>query len=165
VRSAGMTRGALYHHFRDKADLFRAVFEAAERDLTRRLAAATEAAAPADPLSALRAGASAYLDASLDPAMQRILLIDGPAVLDPADWRAIVEQHTVGLLVTALRAAMERGAIVRRDVTGLACILVGALDEAAKLIARSPDPEHTRGQTGEIIDAIIASLGPAADRL
>src|SRR6516165_10537526 len=85
VRRARVTRGALYHHFRDKQDLFRAVLHEEERKLAGTVTAA--AATEPDPWRALKAGSEAFLDACLDPAVRQIVLIDAPAVLGWEDYR------------------------------------------------------------------------------
>src|SRR4051794_27900843 len=85
VTRAGVTRGALHHHFGRKEDLFRAVFEELEAELGERIMIA--AVAGADPLAQLRLGCQAFLDAALDPAFQRIVLLDAPAVLGWEAWR------------------------------------------------------------------------------
>src|SRR5215210_3190579 len=128
VRRAGVTRGALYHHFRDKQDLFRAVFEEVERELTERTAQV--AAGAADPRRALSEGANAFLDATLDPEVQRITLLDAPAVLGWEEWRAIGERYGLGLIQAALQGAMDAGLIEKQPVRPLAHVMMGALDEA-----------------------------------
>src|SRR5919204_3047146 len=109
VQRAGVTRGALYHHFSGKEDLFRAVYEELERELVERIA--TEAAAAGDPLAALRAGADVFLDACQDPAVSRIALVDAPSVLGWEQWREIGVRYGFGLGEGVLREAMEAGAI------------------------------------------------------
>src|SRR6516164_3359363 len=88
VRSAGVTRGALYHHFAGKAELFEAVYEDVERELVGTIADSLMATAT-DPLQALHAGTRAFLEACEDPAVQRIAMIDAPSVLGWERWREI----------------------------------------------------------------------------
>src|SRR4051794_31080381 len=91
VAAAGVTRGALYHHFRDKRDLFRAVYEATEAEMMRRtIAALTDVD---DPWEELVAGVHAWLDACGDPVLRQISLVDAPAVLGWTEWRGGGEQH------------------------------------------------------------------------
>lgn len=156
VQRAGVTRGALYHHFRGKDDLFRAVYEEVEQELMQQIAEA--ALGGDDPLAALRAGAAMFLDACLEPHVQRIVLIDAPAVLGWEEWRAIGERYGLGLIVAALEAGMESGALARQPVRPLAHILMGALDEAALLVARAEDVEHTRREVGETVERLIGAL-------
>jgi AcrR family transcriptional regulator len=156
VQRAGVTRGALYHHFRDKEDLFRAVYEQVESELTETIAAG--ALAQSDPVEVLRAGTRLFLDACLDPEVQRIVLIDGPAVLGWEQWRAIAEEYGFGLVQVALQGAMDAGAIVRQPVRPLAHVLMGALDEAALYVARAADTQHARREVGGILDVLLEGL-------
>src|SRR5438552_5380159 len=103
AREAGMTRGALYHQFADKADLFAAVLDEVEAEIAQRVAAAVAGLDPADTTGMLLAGARAWLDASADPDLQRIVLLDGPSVLGWERWREICLRHTVGLIAALLR--------------------------------------------------------------
>jgi AcrR family transcriptional regulator len=156
VRCARVTRGALYHHFASKEDLFRAVFEQLEAELTDRIAAV--AAAAEDPYRALSAGADAFLDACLDPAVQRITLLDAPAVLGWQQWREIGARYGLGLVQDALQAAMDQGLIARQPVAPLAHVMLGALDEAAMLVAQSSDEGRTREEVGRIVARLLTSL-------
>jgi AcrR family transcriptional regulator len=137
VRAAGVTRGALYHHFTSKTDVFRAVFEAEERELARRLAAA--AARKRDPWKQLEAGCLEFVDVCLDPGHRRIVLIDGPAVLGWQAMREIEHRYTLALTRAGIEAAMEAGTIRRRPADPLAHLLFGALCEAAMMLARAGD--------------------------
>ena len=137
VRSARMTRGALYHHFASKEDLFRAVYETVERDLAEQIAATALAAS--GPGEALRAGAHAFLDACEDSTVRRIALVDAPSVLGWEQWREIGMQYGLGLVQATLEAAMEAGVIERQPVGPLAHLLLGSIDEAGMLVARADD--------------------------
>src|SRR5581483_10773773 len=130
VQLAGVTRGALYHHFRDKEDLCQAVFEDAERGLVETVRAAV-AAAQADPWQGFLVGCQAFLDACLEPAVQRIVLLDAPSVLGWETWRRIDAEYGVGLLRQSLQAATDAKEIDLLPVDPLAHILLGALTEAA----------------------------------
>jgi AcrR family transcriptional regulator len=134
VRRAGLTRGALYHHFADKEALFLAVYEDVERELTERIARALVPSS--GPFNALIEGTDLFLDACQTPEVQRIVLIDGPAVLGWERWRAIAERYGLGLVEAALTAAMEAGELEAQPARPLAHVLMGALDEAALLVAR-----------------------------
>jgi AcrR family transcriptional regulator len=160
VRAAGLTRGALYHHFNDKEDLFRAVYEDVERMLVERIA--TQAFATADPLEALRAGALAFIDACEDPAVQRITLIDAPSVLGWQQWREIGLRYGLGLVQRTLEAAMNAELIERQPVVALAHLLLGSLDEAAMLVARAHDGGKTKREVSVAIERFIESLRPRA---
>src|SRR5260370_35926206 len=107
VRQAKVTRGALYHHFRDKQDLFLAVLEQEQKRLAA--AAAAAAAAERDPWRAMMAGTASFLDACLDPAVQQIVLIDGPAVLGPERWREADQSYYLESMKQLLEASVARG--------------------------------------------------------
>jgi AcrR family transcriptional regulator len=156
VQAAGVTRGALYHHFEDKAALLEAVYEQIEEELTREIAAG--AMSHEDPIVALRSGAAAFLDHCLDPEVQRIVLLDAPAVLGWERWREIGAQHGLGLVEAGLAVAMEQGAIARQPVRPLAHILMGALDEAAMTVARADDPGAARREMEAILGAVLDGL-------
>jgi AcrR family transcriptional regulator len=157
VRAAGVTRGALYHQFRDKADLFAAVAEEVEAEIADRIAAGAAGAA-ADPLAGLRTGARLFLDACAEPDVERIILLDAPAVLGWEAWRDLAGRYGLGLVQFALQSAMDTGAIVPQPVVPLAHVLVGALDECALYIARAEDPGEAREQCAAIFDRILDSL-------
>ncbi len=158
VRSARLTRGALYHHFAGKEDLFRAVYEEVEQELLERIAAEAEAAG--DPLEVLRAGARAFLLACEDPAVQRISLLDAPSVLGWEQWREIGLRYGLGLVQGALEAAMQAGLVERQPVRPLAHLLLGSIDEAAMLVARADDGGRTRREVTAAIDHYLDSLRP-----
>ncbi len=111
VQRAKVTRGALYHHFRDKRDLFRAVHEQAEEELAQRIGEQIVAAGTTDALEALRTGARTFLDACTDRSVARITLVDAPSVLGWQEWREIDERHGLGLVTAGLQGAMDAGAI------------------------------------------------------
>jgi AcrR family transcriptional regulator len=159
VRAAGVTRGALYHQFRDKADLFAAVAEEVEAEIAERIAAGA-AGATADPVEALRLGARLFLDACADPEAERIILLDAPAVLGWEAWRDLAGRYGLGLVQVALQSAMDAGAIVVQPVVPLAHILIGALDEGALYVARAGDPSAAREECTAIFDRILRGLTP-----
>src|SRR6476646_3250636 len=138
VRAAGVTRGALYHHFAGKRELFQAVYEDVEQRLVERIAESAVQSA-GDPLQALHAGAQAFLDACEDPAVQRIALLDAPSVLGWEEWREIGLRFGFGLVQATLQAAMEAGQIEAQPVSPLAHLLLGEIDEGAMLVARASD--------------------------
>ena len=158
VRAAGVSRGALYHHFDDKRDLFEAVYERVEAELAQRIAAGALAAGTAAPLDAMRAGAEMFLGACTEPEAQQIALLDGPSVLGWDRWREIAAQHGLGLIEASLQAAIDAGTIRDQPVRPLAHVLMGALDEAAMLVARAEEPEQMRAQVGRTLDTLLAAL-------
>jgi AcrR family transcriptional regulator len=156
VARARVTRGALYHHFRDKRDLFRAVHEELERELVEALG--ERIAGIEDARELLATGVRSFLDACTDPALARISLIDAPSVLGWAEWRAIDARHGLGLVRLGLEAAMQQGVIPRQDPDPLAHLLLAALGEAALLIAHAEDPRVARGEIEDPLLALIEGL-------
>ncbi|MDX6651039.1 MAG: hypothetical protein QOJ97_2990 [Solirubrobacteraceae bacterium] len=158
VRAAGVTRGALYHHFADKKDLFRAVYEDVERELVEQIAAGALSAA--DPVEALRAGSQAWLDACEQPGIQQIALLDAPSVLGWEEWREIGMRYGFGLVQGTLQAAMDAGLLEPQPVRPLAHLVLGAIDEAAMLVARADDDGKTRREVGESVERFLDHLAP-----
>ena len=158
VQRAGVTRGALYHHFADKHDLFRAVYERVEQELTERIVTEVPLAGADDPVTVLRRGTARFLDACLEPEVQRIALLDAPAVLGYEVWREIGERYGLGLIAAALQSAVESGALPAQPVRPLAHVLLGALDEAALYIARADDVAGARREIGETLDRLLTAL-------
>lgn len=159
VRATGVTRGALYHHFAGKRELFEAVYEDVERQLVERIAASAASSA-GDPLQALHAGAQAFLDACEDPAVRRVALVDAPSVLGWEQWREIGLRYGFGLVQGTVQAAMDAGLIDPQPVLPLAHLLLGAIDEGAMLIARADDDGETREQVGASVTRFLDALRP-----
>ena len=156
VALAGVgTRGALYHHFADKRALFVAVFEAVEQDL---VAAAGAAIQEAPPLEMLRNGLIGFLDASLTPEVQRILLIDGPAVLGWQEWRTIEARYGLGGIRGMLELAVADGSLPRQPVEVLAHLLLATAAEAALFIANADDPAAARDQAVDALDRLLSGI-------
>jgi AcrR family transcriptional regulator len=158
VREAGVTRGALYHHFDGKQALFEAVYEQIERELAERIAAGALAAGATSPLEAMWVGAEMFLTACTEPEAQRIVLLDGPAVLGWDRWREIAAEHGLGLIEASVQAAIDDGALPSQPVRPLSHVLMGALDEAAMLIARAEDPEAMRVEVGETLKNLLDGI-------
>lgn len=160
VERAGVTRGALYHHFADKEALFRAVFEELEAEVMARSAEAAMTVPPDDPLGQLRAGCLAYLDIALDPAVQRICLLDAPSVLSPAVRQEVLDAYAVGLVREVLQAAMDSGALARQPLEPLTHVLLAALHEAALYVARADDHAAARAEVGTTVGHLLDGLRP-----
>jgi AcrR family transcriptional regulator len=156
VERAGVTRGALYHHFAAKEDLFRAVFEQLEDEVTKHVA--KEALTSADPLEQLRRGTRAYLDACIDPAVQRVVLLEGPSVLGWQTWQEIEQRYGYGLVVAGVEAAIGAGLIAAQPVEPLAHVLFGALTEAGMVVARADDPGVARADMEAAMDRLVDGL-------
>ena len=156
VARAGLTRGALYHHFPDKQALFAAVHEQLEQELVAGIAATISEVA--DPVERLEAGIRSFLDACTDRQWTRITLLDAPTVLGWATWREIDQRYGLGLVSAALAQAMDSGALIRQPVRPLAHIMIGALGEAALLIANAEDPDVARAEVEPILMLLVRSL-------
>ncbi|MEA2441676.1 MAG: hypothetical protein QOH76_3100 [Thermoleophilaceae bacterium] len=152
VRRANVTRGALYHHFADKRDLFRAVHEQLEAELVDSIGRQLAESAGTDPLEGLRTGVRSYLDACEDPSFARVTLIDAPSVLGWAEWRRIDEAYALRLVVLGLEGAMEAGALRRQPVEPLAHLLLGTMGEAGLRVANGD------GKRDEVEGALMALL-------
>jgi AcrR family transcriptional regulator len=156
VKRAGVTRGALYHHFSGKEDLLRAVLHDLARELAE--ASATAALAETDQWRQILAAVDAFLDACVDPAIQQIMMTDAPSVLGWDEWREIDMQYGLGLVKASLENAMETGLILRQPVDPLSHLIVGALDEAAMYISRAADAAAARREMGESIERLLDGL-------
>jgi AcrR family transcriptional regulator len=157
VKEAEVTRGALYHHFRDKKDLFRAVHEELEAEMAQRIAEQLSAGGASDPLDLLRDGARTFLDHTTGP-LARVTLVDAPAVLGWSEWREIDERYGMGLVIAALQAAMDAGALRSRPVKPLAHLLLAAMGEAGMLVANADDPAAVRDQVEPPLLALLDGL-------
>jgi AcrR family transcriptional regulator len=159
VRRAGVTRGALYHQFATKEELFLAVYETVERELTARVA--TQLADLPSPFAALRAGVRVFLEACRTPEVQRIVLIDGPAVLGWERWREVAARHGLGLIEASIAAAIDAGEIAPLPLEPLAHLLMGALDEAALLVVRDETATDDVARTFErLLDGLRGGAQP-----
>lgn len=156
VQLAGVTRGALYHHFDGKEGLFRAVLEEVQAEVAARITQASEAAA--DLWGQLVAGCHAFLEASLDPAVQRIMLLDAPAVLGWEIWRQIDAAQSGRLLAEVLDMLAAERQIHPLPLEALTRLLSGAMNEAALWIARSDDPQRALEEAKTALDALLRSL-------
>ena len=156
VAAAGVgTRGALYHHFADKRALFAAVFEGLEMEIVES-AAAPEIGVSA--LERLRQGLLNFLEAARDPQVQRILLIDGPAVLGWQQWRALEEQHGLGVLHALLERAVADGDVEPQPVRVMAHLLLAIVNDAALFIANSDEPERAAGQAAAAFNRLFDGI-------
>ena len=156
VAAAGVTRGAMYHHFDSKEDLFVAVVEQVEEEVVTMVA--TAAMAADDPIEQLRLGSQAYLDAALDPGMRRICLLDAPAVLAPDQRQAINDRYGLGLIRDALARAADDGRVDAAQVEPLAHMVLAALLALASFVAHSEDPVAARAAVRDTLDSLIAGV-------
>ncbi|ORJ60180.1 TetR/AcrR family transcriptional regulator [Mycobacterium simiae] len=156
--TAGVTRGAMYHQFADKAALFKEVVEVVEQDVMARMArvvAESDAATPAD---MLRAAVDAWLNVSGDPEVRQLILLDAPSVLGWAGFRDVAQRYSLGMTEQMLTEAMKAGQLARQPMRPLAHVLIGALDEAAMFIATSDDPKRARRETRQVLHRLIDGM-------
>jgi len=152
---AGVTKGALYHHFRGKADLFQAVFEQVKREVSDQVV--TVFLDP-DHWYSLTAGCQLMIDAQLDPAVRRIALHDARSVLGWETVRGIEMQYGAVGIRGALRKAMQGGVIERQPLRPLAVLLAGAVGEACFYVADAADPAAARREVGDLIVRLLEGL-------
>jgi AcrR family transcriptional regulator len=152
VERAGVTRGAMYHHFASKEALFQAVYEEIEDEVLGRIAEAAMGAT--EPLEQFRRGAMAYLDVAANDDVRRICLLDAPSVLPTEVRRELAERYGLGLVRESLAACMATGAIARQPVEPLARVLLAALLEAATLVAEGAE----RAEVDAIVERTLAGL-------
>jgi AcrR family transcriptional regulator len=158
VHRAKVTRGALYHHFADKRDLFRAVHEQIEGELTEKIATQLAGSDSDDPIEALRTAARTFLDACTEPETARVALLDAPSVLGWEEWRRIDEKYGLGLTIAGLKMGMDAGRLRPQPVRPLAHLLLAAMGEAGMVIANADDPRAARAEVEPALLALLEGL-------
>jgi AcrR family transcriptional regulator len=156
LQEASVSRGSLYHHFKNKEALFEAVLEAIENDIGLRVMEA--AAGATDPKEMLRLGSLAWVQLAGDPVVQRVLLVDAPAVLGWERWRALEERHALGLIKVALAAIADQGELEPELVDAFSHVVLAAINEIALLIARSDQPVREAEQGAAAIEEMLSRL-------
>ena len=156
VRAAGVTRGALYHQFADKTELFAAVFEAVEEDIGKRIGLGGRGGRPTPRGHAHRRGA--WLDACAEPEVQQIVLLDAPAVLGWERWREIGMRYGWAWWRRSWATRWRSAGCPGSHCDPLAHVVVGALDEAALYVARADDPAAARRDMGPIVHRLVKGL-------
>lgn len=142
--ASGVSRGAMYHHFSSKTELFQAVFEAVEEDLTNEIMVASTAGGETDPMRILDLGFAAFLDQCRRPEVQRIVMLEGPTVLGWDTWHEIDERFAFGTVKFVLSMAAQSGRLEEASVDPLSHLLVGAIMQAGMVVARAEDPEEAK---------------------
>jgi AcrR family transcriptional regulator len=155
VGRADLTRGALYHHFEDKKDLFRVVVDEMEGEIDEEIEAAERAESGLP--EAVMAGYRAFIDAVLDPEMRRTFFLDGPSVLG-WEWREIDARHAVAKIEEGLEALIAEGFVEPQPVGPLARLINGALLEAAFFVAVSEDPKAARDEAWGAMERLVGAL-------
>ncbi|WP_280481845.1 TetR/AcrR family transcriptional regulator [Nocardia cyriacigeorgica] len=156
VRAAGLTRGALYHHFDGKKGLFEAVVDDLEQQAAQRIRAAIDSAA--DPVERVERAMGAFLDVCVEPVYRHIVLLQGPIALGWRRWREVDQRHLGGLVVEGARNLLESGRIQPHPPELIASAFYGALTEMSLTIAESDDPSDGRARAAELARALLNGL-------
>jgi AcrR family transcriptional regulator len=156
LAAAGVSRGALYHHFAGKEALFTAVLEALSDRITAQLTEVINGCA--DPVDAVRTAALGWIDLAGDPVIQRIMLVDAPSVLGWEQWRAMDEGRTAGAMRDMLQAVSDTGRLPGELVGPFAHMILAALDEAAMIVARAPDSRAAVAEERQAVEEFLARL-------
>lgn len=156
VSRAALSKGAIYHHFRDKRELLSAVVDQIEGELANDIRARIDPLD--DPIDQLVTGCGAFLDRCLDPVARRIAILDAPAVLGWKELRAIDARHGLGIMIEVLERGMAAGAIRRQSTELLAHLFLAAAIEAAMLIANAKNPAAERERVARPLFQWLASL-------
>ena len=165
VEAAGVTRGAMYHQYADKAALFRAVIEAMDVEIIARIQALVAAARPDTPADTMHAMANAWLDIAAEPEVRRLMLVDAPSVIGWAEYREMSQSNSVEAAEQLLNAAIDAGQLRPQPVRPLALVLLGAFEEAATYMARAEDPAQAREEVRAVLrDLIDGLLRPSSAR-
>ncbi len=166
LAKGGISRGALYHHFKDKAALFEAVLETMEAAIAEKLRAASVGIA--DPIAAMRAGGDAWLALSRDPAVRQIVLIDAPAVLGWQKWREIDSRFGFGLIKAGLKNLSKAGRLPGEMIEPLAHVLLASMMELGLVVARADKPiaamKSSRAALHQLIDRLLGEPARSAPR-
>ena len=155
---ARVTKGALYHHFGSKEQLFLRVYDEVEGELSARSMEAATAAT--DPVEAIQRGFAAFLDLALDPVVQRIALLDAPSVLGTAAKLEVDARHSLAAVRAAVELGIAEGRLTPLDPGATAQLLIAACSQAALLIAMADDPVAARTDVGAALDRLITGLAP-----
>jgi len=161
LEEAGVSRGALYHHFKGKDALFDAVLASVElRIAEETLAAVADVTDPAhpDPVAGLRAGSLAWIRLAGDPVVRRIVLIDAPAVLGWERWREIEEENALGGVKAVMQTAADAGLVPAELADLFAHMLLASVNELALVVARSDDRAAAQDTAEKAVDALLARL-------
>ncbi len=158
LSAAAVSRGALYHHFPSKTDLFQATFEQVEDDLTAQVLQAAGGGGETDPMRILQIGFDVFLDQCLNPEVQRIVMLDGPTVLGWDLWHELDERYAFGTIKTVLTIAADMGRIETSAIDPLSHLLLGAIMQAGMVVARSEDPLSAKKAMTKTFAKIVSSL-------
>ncbi len=156
LSAAGVSRGALYHHFAGKEALFEAVVSAVSEQVTAELTEVISGCA--DPVDALRTAGVAWISLAADPVIQRVVLVDAPSVLGWDRWRAMDDGRTLGALRALLRAVSDSGRLPPELVVPFSHMILAALDEIVLVVARAPDSAAAVAEGRMAVEALLDRL-------
>jgi AcrR family transcriptional regulator len=156
LSAAGVSRGALYHHFAGKEALFEAVVSAVSAQVTAELGEVISGCA--DPVDALRTAALAWISLAADPVIQRVVLVDAPSVLGWDRWRAMDDGRTLGALRALLQAVSDSGRLPAELVAPFSHMILAALDEIVMVVARAPDSTAAVAEGRMAVEALVDRL-------
>jgi len=158
AEAAGVTRGAMYHQYADKAALFRAVIEAMDVEIIERLQTEVAAAQPKTPADTMHAMANAWLDIAGEPEVRQLMLLDAPSVIGWREYREMSESNSVQRAEALLKAAIDAGQLRPQPLRPLALVLLGALEEAAIYLAGAEDPAQARDEVRAVVRDLIDGI-------
>jgi AcrR family transcriptional regulator len=158
LSEAAVSRGALYHHFPSKTDLFQAAFEAVEDELTAQVLQVASGSGETDPMRILGVGFDAFLDQCTNPEVQRIVMLDGPTVLGWDRWHELDERYAFGTIKTVLTVAADTGRIEQAAIDPLSHLLLGAVMQAGMVVARADDPVAAKKAMTDTFGGIVSAL-------
>ena len=156
LSAAGVSRGALYHHFAGKEALFEAVVSAVSAQVTAELTEVIRGCA--DPVDALRTAGLAWISLAADPVIQRVVLVDAPSVLGWDRWRAMDDGRTLGALRALLQAVSDSGRLPAELVAPFSHMILAALDEIVLVVARAPDSTAAVAEGRMAVEALLDRL-------
>jgi len=156
LSAAGVSRGALYHHFAGKEALFEAVVSAVSEQVTVELTEVTRDCA--DPVDAIRAASLAWISLAADPVIQRVVLVDAPSVLGWDRWRAMDDGRTLGAVRMLLQGVSDSGRLPPELVSPFSHMLLAALDEIVLVVARAPDSTAAVAEGRMAVEALLERL-------
>jgi AcrR family transcriptional regulator len=156
LTAAGVSRGALYHHFAGKEALFEAVVSAITDRVTVELTEVISGCT--DPVDAMRTGALAWIGLAADPVIQRVVLVDAPSVLGWERWRTMDNGQTLGAMKAMLQAVSDSGRLPSDLVDPFAHMILAALDEFALVVARAPDSKTAVAEGRRAVEELLDRL-------
>jgi AcrR family transcriptional regulator len=158
AEAAGVTRGAMYYQYADKAALFRAVIEAMDQEIIERLQVSVAAAQPKTPADMMHAMADAWLDIAGEPEVRQLMLLDAPSVIGWREYRELSQNNSIESAEALLQAAIDAGQLRPQPLRPLALVVLGALEEAAMYLAGAEEPAQAREEVRAVVRDLINGI-------